>query len=63
MEQPEKIDITRGGFVYFFSYKRLKKMLNQFFPTVKLVSFSRIKILKDIFPSLFSAILGFYCKK
>ena len=63
LEQPEKIDITQREHIYFFSFKRLKRLLKQFFPTVEVVSFSRIKILKNIFPFWFSVTLGFYCKK
>lgn len=63
LEQPEKIDITRPHHIYYFSFQRLKKLLKKFFPEIKIVSFSRVKILKDIFPFLFSSTLGFKCKK
>jgi ubiquinone/menaquinone biosynthesis C-methylase UbiE len=63
LEQPEKIDITQKEGVYYFSYKRLLKLLLKEFSNIKIISFSKIKILKDIFPSLFSSTLGFYCKK
>lgn len=61
--QPEKIDITQPNHIYYFSHRRLKKLLKKFFPKIKIVSFSRVKILKDVFPSLFSCTLGFKCKK
>ncbi len=63
LAKPNKTALSDPTHVHQFVYGELENMLKKYFSEVKLVPLTRYKFLSKIFPSLFSFLIVFYCKK